>query len=467
MHFQFCGAARTVTGSCHLIQFDSGFRLLLDCGLFQGRQAYVDAWNAAFPFDAKTINAVILSHAHIDHCGRLPKLVKEGFNGPIYCTSATADLCEYMLLDTAHIQEKDAEWHNEKRKRLGENPIPPLYTPDDVPPVLALLKKIDYEQTFDVTDGVKAYLRDAGHILGSASVLIKYKHNGSQKQIGFTGDIGRPARPILKDPAPMENVDYLITESTYGNRFHEGLPDDKERLLQIVKQTCIERLGKIIIPAFSLGRTQEIVYMLDQLHLHNRLPKIKIYVDSPLTGNVTNVYRKHPECFDEDISNYILTDPNPFGFNDLVYTNNVNESKQLNFNPEPCIIISASGMAEAGRVVHHIRNNIENPNNTILIVGYCAEGTLGWRLRQLPEEIRIFGEEKKVNARIEIMDSFSAHADKKEILSFLDPLDRSRIEKLFLVHGDYEKAQLPLEKTLYDMQYTNVYVPQMREIVAM
>lgn len=465
MHIQFCGAARTVTGSCHLVQFDSGFRLLLDCGLFQGRQAYVDAWNAVFPFDPATIDAVILSHAHIDHCGRLPKLVKEGFRGPIYCTQATADLCEHMLLDSAFIQEKDAEFHNKKRRKENLAPIPPLYTPADVPPMLGLFQRVGYEEKITVTDGVTAYFRDAGHILGSASVTVKFKQSGKERTLGFTGDIGRPARPILQDPVPMENVDYLLTESTYGNRLHEGTPDDKERLLQIVLQTCVTQRGKIIIPAFSVGRTQEIVYMLDQLHNQGRMPKLKIYVDSPLSTNVTDVYRAHPECFDANISKYIQTDPNPFGFNDLTYITDVNDSKRLNFDPEPCIIVSASGMAEAGRVVHHIRNNVENPNNTILIVGYCAEGSLGWRLRKYPEIVKIFGEEKRVNAKIEIMDSFSAHADKKEILSFIEPLDRDRIRKLFFVHGDYEEAQLPLEKTLYDLKYKNIYVPEMREKV--
>ncbi|HZG00545.1 MAG TPA: MBL fold metallo-hydrolase, partial [Chitinophagales bacterium] len=465
MQIQFCGAARTVTGSCHLIQFDNGFRLLLDCGLFQGRQAYVDEWNATFPFDPKDIDAVILSHAHIDHCGRLPKLVKDGFRGFIYCTPATADLCEHMLLDSAFIQEKDAEFHNKKRRAENLPPIPPLYTPADVPPMLGLFKRVNYEETFPVADGVSAFLRDAGHILGSASVTMKYRQNGKDRALGFTGDIGRPARPILRDPAPMDDVDYLLTESTYGNRVHEGTPDDKERLLKIVLQTCVEQKGKIIIPAFSVGRTQEIVYMLDQLHAQKRLPRLKMYVDSPLSTNATNVYRAHPECFDADISKYIQNYPNPFGFNDLIYVTDVNDSKRLNFDPEPCIIVSSSGMAEAGRVVHHIRNNVENPNNTVLIVGYCAEGSLGARLRKRPEFVKIFGEEKKVNASIEIMDSFSAHADKKEILAFLEPLDRERMRKVFLVHGDFEDAQLPLEKTLYELGYKNVYAPQMSETI--
>jgi len=459
MHVQFCGAARTVTGSCHLIEFDNGFRLLLDCGLFQGRQAYVDTWNQTFPFDPSTIDAVILSHAHIDHCGRLPKLVKDGFNGPIYCTPATADLCQIMLLDTAHIQEKDAEYHNKKREQRGEPPLEPLYTPDDVPPMLALLKAIAYEQPFAVTDGVTARLLDAGHILGSASVNLRVQQNDKDVRIGFTGDIGRPSRPILKDPVRMDDCDYVLTESTYGNRYHEGTPDDQLRLLQIVKETCVKRQGKIVIPAFSLGRTQEIVYMLDQLSHQGKLPKLKVYVDSPLSTNATDVYRLHPECYDQDIADYIRTDPNPFGFNDLTYIQNVEDSKRLNFDPQPCIIISASGMAEAGRVVHHILNNVENPNNTILIVGYAAEGSLGKRLTQRPEFVKIFGEEKKVNARIEIMDSFSAHADKGEILAFLNPLDKKRLRKVFLVHGDYEDAQLPLQKTLTELGFANVEIP--------
>jgi metallo-beta-lactamase family protein len=465
MHLQFFGAARTVTGSCHLVQFDDGFRLLLDCGLFQGRQAYVDDWNAHFHFDPTTIDAVILSHAHIDHCGRLPKLVKEGFRGPIYCTSATADLCRFMLMDTAGIQEKDAEWHNKRRRKENLPPLPPLYTQDDVQPVLDQLKPVDYGQTFAITKDASARLLDAGHILGSATVNLMATTHGQPVRLGFTGDIGRPERPILRDPVPMEDCDYLITESTYGNRLHEGAPDDKRRLLQIVKETCVERKGKIVIPAFSLGRTQEIVYMLDQLQNHGELPRVKVYVDSPLSTNATDVYRAHTECFDADIAAYIRQDPNPFGFNNLHYITDVNESKALNFDSLPCIIVSASGMAEAGRVVHHIRNNIGNPNNTILIVGFCAEGSLGARLMKRPEFVKIFGEEHKVNARIEIMDSFSAHADKNEMLEFLDPLDKRRLRKVFLVHGDYEDAQLPFQNSLTDLGYPNVYIPEMKEKV--
>jgi metallo-beta-lactamase family protein len=463
MKIKFCGAARTVTGSCHLIELQSGFTFLLDCGLFQGRMSYIDSWNQHFGFNPSSIDVLILSHAHIDHCGRIPKLVKEGFKGKIYCTSATADLIEIMLMDTAHIQEKDAEYHNKKRKAKNETIIPPLYTTKDVPPVLSHLREVDYDSWFKISDELSFRFKDAGHIMGSASVNLKIKENGKEINVGFSGDIGRPSRPILRDPVTMDDMDYLICESTYGNRIHEGSPDDKMHLLKIITDTCINKKGKIVIPAFSLGRTQEIVYMMDQLSSQHQLPKVKVYVDSPLSLNVTDIYRKHQECFDDDINEYLRTDSNPFGFNDLKFITSVEESIALNDSKEPCIIISASGMAEAGRVVHHIRNTVKDENNTILIVGYCTQGSLGQRLRKKPEYIKILGNEYPLKASIEIMDSFSAHADKNELIQFLDPLDRERIKNLILVHGDYEDAQLPFKKILEDLHYKNVLIPDYLE----
>lgn len=466
MQIKFCGAARTVTGSSHLITLDDGYKILLDCGLFQGKQAYIDEFNQQFLFDPKEINCLILSHAHIDHSGRIPKLVKEGFNGAIICTTATHDLSKIMLLDSAHIQEKDTEFHNKRRAKKGLPPLNPLYEAQDAEQALRKFIPINYEEWFPVREGVSALIRDNGHILGSGSVTLKIKRsNGREVSVAFTGDIGRPDRPILKDPAQMNDADYLISESTYGGRLHEKFPDDKDHLYKVVKETCIDRKGKIIIPSFSIGRTQEIVYMLDQLEHQGKLNHIPVFVDSPLSTNATEIYRRHPECFDDEIRNYMAKESNPFGFNNLQYITEVEQSKQLNSLQEPAIIISASGMAEAGRIIHHISNNVENPNNTILIVGYCAEGTLGWRLRTGIKEIKIFGEEKKVKAQIAVMDSFSAHGDQKEMLSFLDNLDRSRLKQTFLVHGEYDDGQLPFKTALEKNNFRNISIPQKGEVI--
>lgn len=465
MKIKFCGAAKTVTGSNHLITTNSGLNLLLDCGLFQGKQAYIDHMNAQFLYDPKQIDYLILTHAHIDHCGRIPKLVKDGFKGKIFCTPATKDLCEIMLLDTAYIQEKDNEWHNERRKRRGEEPIPPLYTVKDAERCMKFFVSAEYEKIHTINDEVSFQFRDAGHILGSASVVLFIKEYGKETRIGFTGDIGRWDRPILKDPERMQDVDYLITESTYGGKAHQKEPDDQRELSKLIREVCIERGGKIIIPAFSLGRTQEIVYELDKIYHQQSFPRIKVFVDSPLSNNATDIYRSHPECFDEEMISHLQSDPDPFGFGSLTYIQDVNESKLLNSLREPCIIISASGMAEAGRVVHHIRNNIENENNAILFVGYCAEGTLGARIRNKPEYVKIFGEEKKIRARIEIMDSFSAHADHDEIIRFLSPMDKKRIRKLFLVHGE-DQAQQALQSALLAEGYASVFIPDYGESFA-
>ncbi len=459
MTLKFCGADRTVTGSSHLIILDDGFKILLDCGLFQGKQAYVDEWNQHFSFDPKEINVMILSHAHIDHCGRIPKLTREGFTGEIYCTSATLDLVKIMLLDSAHIQVKDSEYHNKKRVKKGLPPIEPLYNPEDVGKAITQLKSVDYEQWFSIRNDVSFLLRDNGHILGSGSVSVKIGSPEKETVVGFTGDIGRPNRPILKDPVAMPDCDYLISESTYGNRIHEKFPEDMDTFWNIIDDTCFQRKGKLIIPSFSVGRTQEIVYMLDQMVKLRAMTELPVYVDSPLSTNATNIYRSHPECFDEDIRNYILTDSNPFGWNNLTYITDVEQSKALNFDPRPCIIISASGMAEAGRIVHHIANNIEDPKNTLLFVGYCAQGTLGQRIRSGMNPIRVFGEEKKVNAKIAIMDSFSAHGDQKEMIDFLEPLNKSRIKKTFLVHGDYD-AQTVFKGKLMENGFTNIEIPE-------
>ncbi|MFT4661188.1 MAG: metallo-beta-lactamase family protein [Patiriisocius sp.] len=463
MKLTFCGAARTVTGSCHLLSLDNQRKILFDCGLYQGREFDLKNFNESWKFKPEELSYVILSHAHIDHSGRIPKLIKDGFNGPIYCTYATRDLCAIMLMDSAFIQERDADWKNKKNKKKGINEtIEALYSIEDVEECLNKFVAIGYDEELELKDGSKLTFRDAGHILGSASVHLTVTSDGQKKRIGFTGDIGRPDRPILRDPIPMEQLDYLICESTYGNKIHPDSPNEKKGLLNIIKETCEVKKGKLIIPAFSVGRTQEIVYMIDQMQTSGDLPKIPIYVDSPLSINATEIFKAHPECYDSDILRYLQTDPNPFGFNGLHYIRNVERSKRLNDSDEPCVIISASGMATAGRIVHHINNNIEDARNTILIVGYCAQGSLGARLAKKDPMVRIFGQEKKVKATIKTMHSFSAHGDQKEMIEFIDNQDRSQLKGMFLVHGDYNR-QIEFKDELNKNGFKNVEIPNLGE----
>ncbi len=440
MKVKFCGAARQVTGSAHLITLDDGFKILLDCGLYQGHDDEMEDFNSTWKFDPQEVNCVILSHAHIDHCGRLPKLIKDGYKGPIYCTHATRSLCAIMLLDSAFIQEREAAYWNKKNKG-NKKYREPLYDKNDVKATMDRFITYGYGRTFKVYPGVKATFRDAGHILGSASVFLSIKDkNGDKIKVGFSGDIGRPNRPILRDPQIMDPVDYLICESTYGDKEHGAAPKEVEKLLRIIHETCVVKKGKLIIPAFSVGRTQEIVYIMDQLETAGRLPRIPVYVDSPLAVNATTIFGAHPECYDAELSSYLLKDPNPFGFGNLTYIKEVSHSKRLNNSDKPCIIISASGMANAGRVKHHIFNNIENPRNTVLIVGYCAPGTPGAALRDGVDELKLYGVKKKVKAEVAVMDSFSAHADRIEIHEFVRN-QRKQVKKIFLVHGEIDRQE--------------------------
>jgi len=460
MKIRFCGAAREVTGSCHMVILEDGFKILLDCGMFQGDNN--DELNRQWFFKPNEIGAVVLSHAHIDHCARIPKLTKDGFEGNIYCTPATRDLAVIMLMDSAKIQENDAEFETKKNARLGDGwlkPVPPLYTIKDAGRSMKNFVSFNYNRWFRIHDRVEVLYRDSGHILGSASVTLRIQEGKGIKMLGFTADIGRPNRPILKDPEPMLPVDYLICESTYGDRLHEQAPAEEQHFLDIINETCVKKRGKLIIPAFSVGRTQEIVYMLDRAANKNLLPTVQIYVDSPLAVNATNVFQSHPECFDHDMHEYMLFDKNPFGFNGLSYVKTVEESKALNDHGEPCIIISSSGMANAGRVRHHLANNIENPKNAVLIVGYCSPNTPGGMLRNGIEEIKFFGEVKKVRAKIEIMDSFSAHGDQLEMLNYIKNQLPS-VQKTYLVHGD-EKV-LPIWRNyLIENGFGQVMVPSL------
>lgn len=463
MKVKFCGADREVTGSAHLLILDDGFKILLDCGMYQGRNEKMKDFNESWLFNPEEIGCVILSHAHIDHSGRLPKLVKDGFRGPVYSTHATRSLCSIMLLDSALIQERDAEFYNKKRGYKTGKLREPLYGSEDVKQTMERFASFGYGRRFEVYPGVEVEFRDAGHILGSASVTLNIREkDGGEVRFGFSGDIGRPNRPILRDPQKMDELDYLICESTYGDKNHEAPPEETEHLLSIIRHTCLEKKGKLIIPAFSIGRTQEIVYIMDKLENAGKLPRVPVYVDSPLAVNATVIFGSHPECYDAELSVYILKDPNPFGFSNLTYIKEVEHSKWLNTSNEPCIIISASGMANAGRVKHHIYNNIDDPKNTILIVGYCAPGTPGGALRDGVEFLRLFGEEKPVRCDVEVMDSFSAHADRTEIADFVAN-QRNSAKKLFLVHGEIERQE-SLRTLLEDQGFKKVEIPVLGQV---
>ncbi len=461
------GAAREVTGSRHLLEVN-GKRIFLDFGMFQGKRKESDRKNRDLQFDASKIDAVILSHAHIDHSGGLPLLVKNGFKGPIYATFATRDLCNYMLLDSAYIQEKDAEYMKiklEKKKNNGKNgnshkqdnhqigaangenngngkqPLEPLYTVEDAQKTLEHFYGVGYERAFKVTDGVICSFYDAGHILGSSLVhlVIHEKETGKRYTFAFTGDLGRKNLPILRDPQILPQTDYLMIESTYGNRFHESILDAGERLSQVINATA-KRGGKIIIPAFSVERTQEVVYHLNVLWQKKAIPEIPIYIDSPLSANVTEVFAAHPECFDEAIRlEFINNRQNPFGFGKLQYTHGVEESKALNNLQGPAIIISASGMCENGRILHHLKNNIEDPRNTIMLVGYTAKDTLGRKILEKQPIVNIYGEPHHLRAEVVSMDAFSGHADRSDLLDYISKVEG--IKKIFLVHGEESQAE--------------------------
>ena len=456
MKIQFLGAARTVTGSMHLLHIN-GYRILLDCGLFQGRRAEANERNKNFPFDPKSIDAVILSHAHIDHSGNLPNLVKQGYNGPIYSTPATRDLCEIMLADSGHLHEKDAEYLNKKRRKNHEPPIEPLYTADDAVKTLEYFREIPYEKEFDVLKNVTAKFTDAGHILGSASIRIASKERGTMQTLGFSGDIGRWNMPIIKDPMFMGDVESLITESTYGGKLHDP-PEDMERLLTADLERTINRGGKVIVPAFSVGRTQDLVFTLHKLFDKGILPRIPIYIDSPLAINATEIFKKHRECFDEETYQHIAQHHDPFGFMRLQYVRSAEASKQLNDKKEPCMIISASGMCEAGRILHHLANNIQDSRNTVMIVGYCAEHTLGKRLVDREEEVNILGATYKRKAEVVVHNSFSAHADNYDLLKYINRFDKRHLQKIFVVHGEIERST-SLQNGLKEIGFTNVEIP--------
>jgi metallo-beta-lactamase family protein len=458
MKITFWGAAHEVTGSRHLIEVN-GKKILLDCGLFQGRRSETELKNKDFGFDPATLDAVIISHAHIDHSGSLPYLIKRGYKGPIYSTFATRDLCNYMLMDSAFIQEKDAEYMNKKARRKGKNTtIEPLYDSEDAQQALTQFYGLSYERAFVVTDGVVCSFYNAGHILGSALVHLVIKDHKTDKvyRLGFTGDLGRKNLPILKDPTPMPPTEYLLIESTYGNRFHESMIDAGEKLKEIVNRVA-NRGGKIIIPAFSVERTQEMIYHLNLLWQKKEIPDIPVFVDSPLSVNITEVFINHPECYDRSIYEEFLENrKNPFGFGRLQYIHSVEESKALNSHNGPAIIISSSGMCENGRILHHLKNNIEDERNLVLIVGYMAQDTLGRKILEKQPIVNIFDEPYHLRAEVEVMNAFSGHADRSDLLEFIT--DVKDLKKVFLVHGEETQSQT-LKGYLNELGIESVEVP--------
>lgn len=462
MKIQFCGAARNVTGSQHLLMINDK-KILLECGLFQGRRKDTYEKNKNFYFDPCDVDAVLLSHAHIDHSGNIPNLVKHGFDGPIYATSATADLCQIMLRDSASLQERDIYFVNKRRADKNEAPVEPLYTYDDVQKAQQHFVGIQYSKPFQVIPGVAATFYDAGHILGSAGILLEIENKNKTIRLGFSGDIGRPDMPILRDPNILRELDALIIESTYGNRLHSQVEEVEEELAQVVHDV-VECGGKIIIPAFAVGRTQLIVYLLHKLFDQNRIPIVPIYVDSPLAVAATNVFRAHPECFDrETYDEFIDNHYDPFGFYRLSYVTKVEDSKALNEKTEPHIIISASGMAEGGRILHHLRNNIGNQKNLVLFVGYAAEHTLARKIMDGEEKVKIFGEEHNVKCKVRTMDYFSGHADQKGLLEYVKWSSPGKLKNIFLVHGEESQA-LPLREKLVGSGYRYVDFPNERDV---
>ena len=462
MQIKFCGAAREVTGSKHLITLDNGKKILLDCGMYQGKGMETESMNRNLGFDPQEIDYLLLSHAHIDHSGLIPYIVKLGFKGTIITTHATRDLCAIMLADCGKIQEHDTEMHNKKRLRQKLPPIEPIYTRADAEEAMKYFVGVPYEKSYRVTKGVKVTFTNTGHMLGSGVVNVQIKEGEKITRVAFTGDVGRPVNRILRPPQKFPQADYVICESTYGDRLHESTTEAENKLLDIIKRTCIEKKGKLIIPSFSVGRTQEVIYSLNNFYNSGKLPKLKVYVDSPLSVNATNIFRLHRECFNDAMLKVMETDPDPFGFNDLYFIQKVEDSKRLNDTDEPCIIISASGMMEAGRVKHHLANSISNPKNTVLAVGYCSPRTLGAKILRGDKEVSIFGTIYPVKADIERIDSYSGHADYGELIQFLACQDKSQLKKLILVHGEYTAQQFFSDK-LKESGYTDIMIPELGE----
>lgn len=462
MRIHFYGATRTTTGSMYLLEVNHR-KILLECGLYQGRREESVERNRKFPFNPAELDCVLLSHAHIDHCGNLPNLVRSGFAGNIYSTFATRDLAAIMLEDSAEIQRADAEFVSKKRALKGLPPVEPLYSATDAEKAVRQFVTLGYDRPMPVADGVTVTFRDAGHILGSAQVVLDVREGSRQFRYLFSGDIGRGGDAILRDPAPVENVDFLQMEATYGNRVHSVKGDARQQLRQLVTET-LKRGGKVIIPAFSVGRTQQIVYELNQCTMDGECSAVPTFVDSPLSTNATEVYRLHPECFNEDIYRFLREKANPFSMTNLTYIRDVAHSMKLNDLAGPAIIISASGMAEAGRIRHHLKNHIGSADNLILFIGYCADHTLGAQILAGKSPVNIFAEPYEVRARVAAIDAFSGHADKNELIRYVQALT-GKLKKIAVIHGE-EQQCLAWAETLHTLKpRAEITVPVYQQIL--
>lgn len=465
MDISFLGAAKTVTGSCFMVTTNK-YKFLVDCGMFQGQNKEVMLNVDDFTFAPKDIDFVLLTHAHIDHSGRIPKLCNNGFKGKIYATKATTDLCKVMLPDSGHIQENEIEWINKKRVRAGKHTIPPLYTVDDAIRSLEYFEPVSYNEPVYINDNIKAVFRDAGHMLGSSIIEVWVKENGKETKVVFTGDLGNNDTPILRDPEFIDSADILVMESTYGDRNHKEREDRFEQFLDIVNET-IDNGGRVVIPSFAVGRTQEIVYGLNANQekygeKYKKILKIPVYMDSPLAISATEIYKDNVQCYDEEARKYIVEGDNPVDFPTLTVTKSVDESKAINESTEPAIIISASGMCEAGRIRHHLKHNLWSEKNTVLFVGYQAVGTLGRRLIDGEKQVRLFGEDISVNARIEYIEGFSGHADQTALLNWFDNI-KHKPTNVFIVHGE-EESQEVLAGKIKEKYGVNVVIPSRGDV---
>jgi metallo-beta-lactamase family protein len=454
MTISFYGAAQTVTGSKHLITTAEGIRILLDCGMFQGKGNHYEQLNRNFDFEPANIDYVVLSHAHIDHSGLLPALIKGGYEGKIFCTPPTLELCQLLLRDSARIQNGNLG----QEDLSGEEPV---YSEEDVEETLSRFVTLPYEEPYTLQEGIRLYLTDTGHILGSAAVHLTIVENNKERTLCFSGDIGRFANRILKAPQPFPQAEIIICESTYGSKLHSNLENTETRLGEIVEEVCIKRKGKLLIPAFSVGRTQELVYSLNYLAEEGRLPNVSVFVDSPLSVYATDVMRSNPEHFNETMKEYIEFDPDPFGFKNLYFVTDVEDSKMVQAMTEPCVIISSSGMMEAGRIRHHLKDNLPDPNSAVLITGYCDSSTLGGKLQQGAKKVTILGEEVEVAAEIMNMNEYSAHGDFSDISKFLFCQDKEKLKKIFLVHGEADTMK-QLQADLKEQGYKDVEIPDFR-----
>lgn len=463
MNITFYGAARTVTGSCHMVEA-CGKKFLVDCGMFQGKLTEQMLNYEEFPFNLNEIDFVILTHAHIDHSGRIPKLYKQGYTGVIYATKATVDLCSIMLPDSGHIQEKEIEWVNKKRRRAGKKESEPMYTAQDGSDSLKLFKSLDYNETVVINDDISFKLIDAGHMLGSSIVLLDLKENGEEKRLVFTGDLGNQDMPILNNPENIDRADYLVIESTYGNRLHGEIKDQSAEFIDIILKT-VERGGNLIIPSFAVGRTQELLYeinkYIDLPGIKDKIKRIPVYVDSPLAVNATKIFEDNPEFYDEEALKYLIKGDNPLDFENLHFIVTPEESKALNEDPTPKIIISASGMCEVGRIKHHLKHNLYRPESTVLFVGFQAEGTLGKKIMSGEKLVKIFGEEIAVNAEVRYLDAFSGHADKNGLINWIDKI-KEKPKNIFLVHGEYLGQQV-FRSEILNRFGINAIIPNIEE----